>query len=149
MNMVHIDTTGPFQESLGGPRYVIMFVDSVSRFQRPYGARDESASAILGVVKHFVTDMGVPRAFRTDNGTEYTNSTFVDYCNGLKIRRELTTPYTPQQNGPVERRLSRAIKAGHAAARLEVNKLFLDIHLERFKGVRDPDGSSLWMSSVL
>ena len=72
-----------------------MFVDSASCFQRPYGTRDKSASAILGVVQRFVADMGVPRAFRTDNGTEYTNSAFVEYCNGLQIRRELTAPYTP------------------------------------------------------
>ena len=125
-----------------------MFVDSASRFQRPYGTRDKSASAILGVVQRFVADMGVPRAFRTDNGTEYTNSAFVDYCNGLQIRRELTAPYTPQQNGPVENGLSRAIKAGHAA-RIEVNRLFPDVHLDQLKGVRDPDGTSLWMESVL
>ena len=77
--------------------------------------------------------MGVPRAFRTNNGAEYTNSIFVDYCNGLGIRRELTAPHTPQLNGPVERGLSRMVKVGHAA-RLEVNKLFPDIHLERLKG---------------
>ena len=57
------------------------------------------------------------------------------------IRRKLTAPYTPQQNGPVESGLSRAIKAGYAA-RLEVDKLFPDIHLEKLKGVRDPDDSS-------
>ena len=148
MDMVHTDTAGPFQGSLGGSRYVVMFVDNASRFQRLYGTRDKSASALLGVVKRFVADMGVPRASRTDNGAEYTNSTFVDYCNGLGIRRKLTAPYTPQQNGPVESGLSRAIKAGHAA-RFEVNKLFPDVHLERLKGVRDPDGSSLWMESAL
>ena len=148
MDMVHIDTAGPFQESLGGSRYVVKFVGSASRFQRPYGTRDKSASAILGVVQHFVADLGVPRAFRTDNSAEYTNSTFVDYCNGLRVRRELTAPCTQQQNGPVESGLSRAIKAGHTA-RLEVNKLFPDAHLERLKRVRDPDGSSLWMESVL
>ena len=125
-----------------------MFVDSASRFQRPYGTRDKSASAILGVVQRFVADMGVPRAFRTDNGTEYTNSAFVEYCNGLQIRRELTAPYTSQQNGPVESGLSRAIKAGHAA-RIEVNRLFPDVHLDQLKGVRNPDGTSLWMESVL
>ena len=147
MDMMHIDTTGPFQESLGGTRCVVMFVESAFRFQHPYRTRDKSASAILGVVKHFVADMGVPQAFRIDNGVEYTNSTFVNYCDGLQICRELTAPYTPQQNGPVERRLSRAIKARHAA-RLEVNKLFPGVHHERLKGVRDPDGSSLWMESL-
>ena len=120
LDMVHIDTAGPFSESLGGSRYVVMFVDGSSRSQRPYGTRKKSASAILGVVQRFVADMGVPRAFRTDNGTEYTNSTFVEYCNSLRIRRELTAPYTPQQNGPVESGLSWVIKAGHAA-RIEVN----------------------------
>ena len=51
--------------------------------QRPYGTQDKSASAILGVVQRFVADMGVPRAFRTDNGAEYTKSAFVEYCNNL------------------------------------------------------------------
>ena len=148
LDMVPIDAAGPFPESLGGSRSVVMFVDSASRFQRPYGTRDRSASAILGVVQRFVADMRLPRAFRTDNGTEYTNSDFVEYCNSLQIRRELTAPYTPQQNGPVESGLSRALKAGHAA-RLEVNKLFPDVHLDQLKGVRDPDGASLWMESVL
>ena len=37
---------------------------------------------------------------------------------------------------------------GHAA-RIEVNRLFPDVHLETLKGVRDPDGTSLWMESVL
>ena len=147
LDMVDIDTAGPFPESLGGSRYV-MFVDSVSRFQRPYGTRDKSASAILGVVQRFGADMGVHRAFRTDNGAELTNSAFVEYCNSLQIRRELTAPYTPQQNGPVESGLYRAIKAGHAV-RIEMNRRFPDVHLERLKGVRDPDGTSLWMESVL
>ena len=142
LDLVHIDTAGPFPESLGGSRYVVMFVDSAYRFQRPYGTRDTSASAILGVVQWFVADMGVPRAFRTDNGVEYTNSAFVEYCNSLQIRRELTAPYTPQQNVPVESGLSRAIKAGHAA-RIEVNRLYPEVHLERLKGVRNPDDTSL------
>ena len=148
LDMVHIDTAGPFPESSRGSRYRVMLVDSAFRFQRPYGTWDKSASAILGVVQRFVAAMGVPRAFRSDNGAEYTNSAFVEYCNSLQIRRELTAPYTPQQNGPVESGLLRATKAGHAA-RIEVNRLFLDVPLERLKGVRDPDGSSLWIESVL
>ena len=111
-----------YPTSLGGSRYVVMFVDSASRLQRPYGVPDKSTAAILPVVKRFVADMGVPRAFHTDNGTEYSNSMFVDFCNGLGIRREFTAPYTPQQNGPVENAISRASKAGHAA-RLGVPQL--------------------------
>ena len=114
LELVHIDTAGPFPTSRGGSRYVVMFVDSASRLQRPYGAREKSAAAIFYVAKRFVADM-VPRAFFTDNGTEYSNSMFVDFCNDLEIRREFTAPYTPQQNRLVESAISRAFKAGHAA----------------------------------
>ena len=37
VDMVHIHTVGPFQESLGGSRCVVMFVDSASRFHNPFG----------------------------------------------------------------------------------------------------------------
>ena len=118
-----------------------MFVDSASRLQWPYGVRKKSATAVLSVVKRFVADMGIPRAFRTDNGTEYSNSMFVDFCNSLGIRREITAPYTPQQNGPVESAISRAFKAGHAA-RLGVLQLYPDIRLEEIRGCTDAAGTS-------
>ena len=116
-----------------GSRYVVMFVDSVLRLQRPSGARKKSAAAIFSVVKRFVADMGVPRAFRTDSSTEDSNSMFVDFCNGLGIRRELTAPYTPQQSGPIESAISRAYKTGHAARR-GVPQLYPDIHLKEIRG---------------
>ena len=94
-----------------------------------YGTREKSADAIVSVVKRFVADLGVPHAFRTDNDTEYLSSMFVDFCNDLGIRREFTTPFTPQQNGPVESTISREFKAGHAA-RLGVPQLHPDIRLE-------------------
>ena len=125
-----------------------MFVDSASRLQRPYGAGEKSAAAIFSVVKRFVADMGVPRAFRTDNGAEYSNSMSVDFCNGLGVRREFMAPYTPRQNGPVESAISRAFKAGHVA-RLGVPQLYPDIRLEEIRGCTDAAGSSLWLESLL
>ena len=91
-----------------------MFVDGASRRQRPYVAREKSAAANYSVVKLFVADMGVSHTSHTDNGTEYSNSMFVDFCNGLGICRKFTATYTPQQNGPVESAISRALKTGHA-----------------------------------
>ena len=115
MELVHIDTADPFPASLGGSRYVVMFVDSASRLQRQYGTGDKSAAAILAVVKRFIADMRVPRAFKSGNGARYSNQSFVEYYNNLGIRRELTAPYTPQPNVPVESALWRAFEAGHAA----------------------------------
>ncbi|CAN0078397.1 unnamed protein product, partial [Ascophyllum nodosum] len=35
LGLVHMDTAGPYPTSLGGSRYVVIFVDSASRRQRP------------------------------------------------------------------------------------------------------------------
>jgi transposase InsO family protein len=48
------------------------------------------------------------RFLRIDNGAEYTSKEFMYFCAGEGIRRELTVPYNPQQNG-VAKRNNRAI----------------------------------------
>ena len=73
---------------------------------------------------------------------------FVDFCNGLGIRRDSTALYTPQQNGPVESAISRPFKAGHAA-RLGVPQLHPDIRLEETRSCTDAAGTSLCLDSLL
>jgi transposase InsO family protein len=41
---------------------------------------------------------------RSDNGGEYTSKEFVSFCKDVGIKREVTTPYNPQQNGVAERK---------------------------------------------
>ena len=40
----------------------------------------------------------------SDNGGEYTSKEFGSFCRDAGIKRELTTPYNPQQNGVAERK---------------------------------------------
>jgi transposase InsO family protein len=42
------------------------------------------------------------KILRSDNGGEYTSKEFVNFCKDVWIKRELTTPYNPQQNGVAE-----------------------------------------------
>ena len=44
------------------------------------------------------------KILRSDNGGELTSNEFKDFCKKVGIKRELTTPYNPQQNGVTERK---------------------------------------------
>ncbi|KAK4410235.1 Retrovirus-related Pol polyprotein from transposon TNT 1-94 [Sesamum angolense] len=43
------------------------------------------------------------KVLRTDNGLEFCNQSFSNLCDECGIKRHKTNPYTPQQNGVVER----------------------------------------------
>nr|GEV68746.1 ribonuclease H-like domain, reverse transcriptase, RNA-dependent DNA polymerase [Tanacetum cinerariifolium] len=44
------------------------------------------------------------KMLRTNHGREFTSNEFTQYCKENGIARQLTAPYSPQQNGVVERR---------------------------------------------
>ena len=48
------------------------------------------------------------KTLRSNNGREYTSKEFEYFCKDAGIKRELTNPYNPQQNGVAERK-NRAI----------------------------------------
>ena len=54
------------------------------------------------------------KIFRSDNGGEFTGGEFKSFYTEAGIKRELSTPYNPQQNGVVERKnqtIMEAVKA--------------------------------------
>ena len=93
--------------SLGGHRYVVSFIDSYSRFARAYFMKHKSE--VLQKVRQFCIDEGVPKTFssltlRSDGGGEYDNKAFDKFCFAQGIKREMTAPYFPHQNGVAEHR---------------------------------------------
>ena len=59
------------------------------------------------------------KCLRTDNGTEYTNDEFRNFCEQHGIKRHFTVRKTPQQNGVAER-MKRSIVEGTRCLRLNV-----------------------------
>ena len=45
------------------------------------------------------------KVIRSDNGTEYTSEKFNKFWEDAGIDHQLTAPYTPQQNGVVEKKI--------------------------------------------
>ena len=62
---------------------------------------------------------------RTNNGTEYESNKFHDYCREAGIKREITTPYTPKQNGVAERKNRTIVETVRAMLHDQVLPKFL------------------------
>lgn len=67
--------------------------------------KDEAFDAMRKVLKRAEVEVSKEvKALRTDRGGEFTSKQFAEYCENRGIRHFLTAPYSPQQNGVVERR---------------------------------------------
>lgn len=107
LEIVHSDVCGPMNTvSSGGAKYMLTFIDDKSRYifvyfiQRKDEVLDkfkEFKSMVERQVGHKV------KILRSDNGTEYVNGAFDSFLKENGIVRQLTVPYTPQQNGVAER----------------------------------------------
>jgi len=97
--------------SLSGYVYYVSFIDDYSRKTWVYFLK--SKDEVLGKFKEFkalVENLSERKikTLRSDNGGEYTSNEFGIFFIDVEIKRELATPYNPQQNG-VEERKNRTI----------------------------------------
>ena len=108
LQLLHGDICGPITPATpGGNKYFLLLVDDYSRFMwlSLLPSKDAAATAIKNIQAAAERKSGKKLLMlRTDRGGEFAASDFVNYCAQLGIRRQLTLPYTPQQNGIVERR---------------------------------------------
>lgn len=108
LELIHTDLCGPITpNSHSGKRYLMVLVDDYSRKMWIYFLTEKSeAFETFKVFKSFVEKEAktVIRGVRTDRGGEFTGDRFNQFCRDHGIKRQLTTAYTPQQNGVAERR---------------------------------------------
>jgi transposase InsO family protein len=58
------------------------------------------------------------KVLRTNNGGEFTVVEFAAYCADEGIKRHFSAPYSPQQNGVVERRNQTVVAMARALLRM-------------------------------
>jgi transposase InsO family protein len=69
---------------------------------------------------------GKLKALRKDRGGEFTSNLFLVFCSEGGIKHYTTTPYTPQQNGVVERRNQSVVEMARCLLKaMQVPSVFL------------------------
>ncbi|KAL8110234.1 hypothetical protein AgCh_026086 [Apium graveolens] len=108
LELIHGDLCGPIlPETASGKRYFFLLVDDFSRYMWVYFLHNKSEA--LNAFKIFcsLVERGPSkkvRVLQTDRCGEFMSKEFNDYCGKTGIKRHFTAPYTPQQNGVIERR---------------------------------------------
>ncbi|WVZ89700.1 hypothetical protein U9M48_036069 [Paspalum notatum var. saurae] len=106
--LLHMDTVGPARvASVSGKWYVLVVVDDFSRFSWVFFMefKDEAFGFVLDLVLRLRNESHkTMRAIRSDNGGEFRNSRFKNFCHDLGLEHQFSYPYNPPQNGVVERK---------------------------------------------
>jgi hypothetical protein len=90
-----------------GKSFFLLMVDDHSRYMwlELLALKAEAFQYFKKIKAVAETELGKRlKVFRTDRGGEFNTIVFTAYCNEKGIKRNTTAPYTPQQNGVVERR---------------------------------------------
>jgi transposase InsO family protein len=107
LEKVFSDITGPEDvQTPAGELYALNFIDDCSDKMWGYPLKNKSdATAKFKEWKAIIekeTRLEV-KAYRTDNGGEFTSNNFEQYPREVGVKHEVTPPYSPAQNGKSER----------------------------------------------
>ena len=108
LELIHADICGLITPtSNSNKRYILLFIDDCSRKAWVYFLVEKSET--LNSFKVFKTMVEKETrlfvmCFRINRGGEFNSNEFNDFCKQSEIKRQLTTTYTPQQNGVAKRK---------------------------------------------
>jgi hypothetical protein len=108
LELLHMDLFGPIAYiSIGGSKYCLVIVDDYSRFTWVFFLQEKSQTQdnLKGFLRQAQNEFGLRiKKIRSNNGTEFKNSQIEGFLEDEGIKHEFSSPYTPQQNGVVERK---------------------------------------------
>ncbi|GJS27382.1 retrovirus-related pol polyprotein from transposon TNT 1-94 [Tanacetum coccineum] len=113
--------------SINHENYTLVIVDEYSRYTWVYFLKKKghTAEMIMSFMRMVENQNDIKvKQIKTDNGTEFRNSKLESFCDEKGISQNFSSPYTPEQNGIVERNNRTLIEA----ARTMLNRLVLSKH---------------------
>jgi transposase InsO family protein len=106
IELIHTDVCGPFPSSRGGFRYFISFIDDCTRLATVYFMKKKSEAIDMFLHYQAWTEKKTGnkiKVLRSDGGGEYDSGRFNRVLQQQGIVRQVSAPYSQQQNGVSER----------------------------------------------
>ncbi|XP_016651530.1 PREDICTED: uncharacterized protein LOC107881692 [Prunus mume] len=98
-----LDLIGPMPEGKGQVKYAVVAVDYFTKWAEAEALATITAARIEAFVwQNIVCRFGIPNAIVTDNGRQFDNAKFRQFCSNLKIKLCFASPAHPQSNSQVK-----------------------------------------------
>ena len=93
----------PFLTALRQLKFLVVGIDYFTKWveAEPLASITEKSIRIF-VWRNIIYRYGIPRVLVSDNGKQFDNSTFKDFCSELGIKNHYSSPAHLQANGQVE-----------------------------------------------
>lgn len=104
---VHVDVCGPIgTESLGKNKYFVLFKDEHTNYRHVQFIKGKDQ--VYDCVRKYLADFESETKRKvlklvSDNGSEFTSNRMKEFLLSRGIAQEFSAPFTPQQNGYIER----------------------------------------------
>ena len=101
--IMDLDLMGPLPKTDRGNKYIVGCIDRFSKFLFTAAVPDKRAETIAKEILKVNYRVGFVEKVHADNGKEFDNKIFEQALGICKIQQSSSLPYTPHQNGLIER----------------------------------------------
>lgn len=99
---ISIDLMGPYTRGINQSKFLLVVVDSFSKWVELSCIRKSDAKTICTKLWECFCRWGVPKSILSDNGTQFQSKIFEDFCKTVGSKSMRISPYHAQAN-PTER----------------------------------------------
>ena len=94
---------GPFSTAIRQLKFLVVGIDYFTKWVEAEALATITEKNICSFVwRNIICRYGIPRVLVSDNGKQFNNSAFRDFCSELGIKNHYSSPAHPQANGQVE-----------------------------------------------
>ena len=98
-----LDIMGPFPTAVRQLKFLVIGINYFTKWVEPEVLATITEKNIRSFVwRCIICRFGIPRVLVSNNGKQFDNDSFRDFCSQLGIRNHHSSPAHPQVNGQVE-----------------------------------------------
>ncbi|XP_050256151.1 uncharacterized protein LOC126701813 [Quercus robur] len=98
-----LDIMGPFSTAIRQLKFLVVSIDYFTKWVEAEALATITEKNIRSFVwRNIICKYGIPRVLVSNNGKQFDNGAFRDFCSELGIKNHYSSPTHPQENGQVK-----------------------------------------------